>query len=69
MITTSGSGTGIAADVAKIHTMKKAIGSHPLAIASGITPENMAKAKMAPNVYIIKLFVGSCYIRLSNDSF
>lgn len=41
VITTSGPGTGHAADVAKIRAMKQAIGDHPLAIASGITPENV----------------------------
>lgn len=40
--TTSGPGTGIAADVTKIQTMRQAIGSlAPLAVASGITPENV----------------------------
>ena len=43
VITTSGVGTGKAADVGKIRTMKEAIGDHPLAIASGITPENVAE--------------------------
>ncbi len=41
VVTTSGTGTGKAADVAKIQKMKEAIGDHPLAIASGITPENV----------------------------
>ncbi len=41
VITTSGDGTGIAADLSKIQSMKEAIGDHPLAIASGITPENV----------------------------
>lgn len=41
VITTSGVGTGFAPDVWKIRTMKEAIGEHPLAIASGITPENV----------------------------
>lgn len=40
-ITTSGSGTGIAASVDKIRTMKGIIGSHKMAIASGVTPENV----------------------------
>jgi predicted TIM-barrel enzyme len=31
----------MAADVAKIKTMRAAIGDHPLAIASGITPGNV----------------------------
>ena len=41
VITTSGEGTGIAPDLGKIKAMKLAIGTHPLAIASGITPENV----------------------------
>lgn len=41
VVTTSGLGTGLAADVEKIKTMKEAIGTHPLAIASGISPENV----------------------------
>jgi hypothetical protein len=41
VITTSGAGTGSAADPKKIKKMKDAIGNHPLAIASGVTPENV----------------------------
>jgi len=40
VVTTSGIGTGFAPDVDKIKRMKQAIRKHPLAIASGITPEN-----------------------------
>ena len=39
--TTSGIGTGVAADLDKIIKMKEMIGDSPLAIASGITPENV----------------------------
>lgn len=42
VITTSGPGTGHAADVEKIRRMKHALTGTPLAIASGITPENVA---------------------------
>ncbi len=42
VVTTSGLGTAKAPDVAKIETMKNAIGNFPLAIASGITPENVS---------------------------
>ncbi len=42
VVTTSGPGTGQAAEVDKIAEMKQALGDHPLAIASGITPENVA---------------------------
>jgi len=41
VVTTSGAGTGQAATVEKIRIMKQALGDHPLAIASGITPENV----------------------------
>ena len=39
--TTSGSATGVPADLEKIKSMKKGLGNYPLAIASGITPENV----------------------------
>lgn len=42
VVTTSGPGTGEAAPVEKIAQMKSALGKAPLAIASGITPENIA---------------------------
>lgn len=41
VVTTSGPGTGHAADLEKIRRMKLALGNTPLAIASGITPENV----------------------------
>jgi predicted TIM-barrel enzyme len=41
VVTTSGPSTGEAADVEKIRAMKRALGDFPLAIASGITPENV----------------------------
>lgn len=41
VVTTSGPGTGAAASVEKIRLMHGALAGHPLAIASGITPENV----------------------------
>lgn len=41
VVTTSGPGTGLSADPGKIKTMKDALGDTPLAVASGITPENV----------------------------
>lgn len=41
VVTTSGPGTGQAAHVDKIRVMREALGSFPLAIASGVTPENI----------------------------
>jgi len=39
--TTSGSATGVAAEVDKIARLRAALGAAPLAIASGVTPENV----------------------------
>ena len=40
VVTTSGIATGHEADTSKIDTFRRAIGEKPLALASGITPEN-----------------------------
>jgi predicted TIM-barrel enzyme len=42
VVTTSGVATGQEADLGKIETFRAAIGDTPLALASGITPENAA---------------------------
>lgn len=41
VVTTSGPATGKAAAIEKVQTMKRALGAKPLAIASGITVENV----------------------------
>jgi len=43
VITTSGNATGVAPALEKIQTMKAAIGEWPLAIASGMTLDNISK--------------------------
>lgn len=43
VVTTSGAATGVAAPLAKIAAMKAALGDHPLAVASGVTPENVER--------------------------
>ncbi len=42
VVTTSGVATGQEADLGKIETFRRAIGDRPLALASGVTPENAA---------------------------
>jgi uncharacterized protein len=42
VVTTSGAATGAAADLQKVQTFRRALGDRPMAIASGITPENAA---------------------------
>lgn len=43
VVTTSGVATGQAADLGKIRTFRTACGDHPTAIASGVTPDNIAQ--------------------------
>lgn len=43
VVTTSGIGTGSAPDTEKIKSMKEAVGNFPLAIASGMSPENVKR--------------------------
>lgn len=45
VVTTSGAGTGQAIDVDKLRTMRAALDSHPLALASGVTAENAADVR------------------------
>ncbi len=42
-VCTSGAATGIEADDAKIGTFRAALGDSPLALASGVTPENVGR--------------------------
>ena len=51
VVTTSGPGTGESASAEKIASMKQALGDKPLALASGITPENVATVP-TPRRYI-----------------
>jgi len=65
VITTSGAGTGVAADVAKIRTMKEAIGDHPLAIASGITPENVQDYMPYADCFLVATGVSDSHTELN----
>lgn len=41
VVCTSGPGTGVAAEVGKVQELRKGLGEHALALASGITPQNV----------------------------
>jgi len=53
VVTTSGPGTGKAAGVGKIRAMKEALGDFPLAIASGITPDNVTDYLPCSDCYLV----------------
>jgi hypothetical protein len=65
VITTSGSGTGSAPDPEKIAKMKRAIGDHPLAIASGITPENVNLYKDSADCFLVATGVSDSHTELN----
>lgn len=53
VITTSGPGTGQAADFDKIATMKASVGDFPVAVASGVTPENVSTYRNVADCYLV----------------
>jgi hypothetical protein len=67
VITTSGDGTGIAANPRKIRIMKEAIGDHPLAIASGITPENISGYLPYSDCFLVATGVSNSHTELNPD--
>lgn len=66
VITTSGDRTGIAPEINKIRTMKKAIGDHPLAIASGITPENVEQYIEYADCFLVATGVNDSHTELNS---
>lgn len=51
--TTSGIGTGHAADVQKINEIRSFLGDHPMAIASGVSAENVDNYKGIANYLLV----------------
>jgi hypothetical protein len=67
VVTTSGPATGKAADPQKIRTMKEAIGNHPLAIASGITPENVAEYMPYADCFMVATGISHSHTELNPE--
>ena len=64
VITTSGLATGQPADIGKIRAMKGAIGEHPLAIASGITPENVSQYMPHADCFLVATGISTSHTEL-----
>jgi hypothetical protein len=60
VITTSGSATGISADVEKVRKIKGLAGSHPVGLASGVSIENIQD-------YIKNVDISIVSTKISND--
>jgi len=67
VVTTSGLGTGRAADIEKITRMKQAVGDFPLAIASGITPYNIEDYLPISDCYLVATGINK--VSESNDDY
>ena len=65
VLTTSGEATGHAPSVEKIQTMRNAVGSHPLAIASGITPENVERYCAYADCFLVATGVSYSHTQLN----
>ncbi|WP_020475039.1 phosphoribosylanthranilate isomerase [Zavarzinella formosa] len=64
VVTTSGPGTGHAADTEKIRRMKLAMGDTPLAIASGITPENVSEFLQFADCFLVATGISKTFTEL-----
>ena len=67
IVTTSGTGTGKAASIEKIARMKQAIGINPLAIASGITPENIEAYLPYVDCYLVATGISHSFTELDPE--
>ncbi|MGD2067612.1 MAG: BtpA/SgcQ family protein [Gemmatimonadota bacterium] len=64
VVTTSGPGTGLAAQLEKIRIMKRALGDFPLAIASGITPDNVIDYLPVSDGYLVATGISTTFEEL-----
>lgn len=64
VVTTSGPGTGQAASRDKIVALKEALGDSPLAIASGITPENVAEYLDVTDCFLVATGISVSFTQL-----
>lgn len=67
VVTTSGPGTGDAASAEKIRTMKAALGDYPLAIASGVTPENVGDYLDYADCFLVATGISKSFEELDAD--
>jgi hypothetical protein len=67
VVTTSGPGTGIAAARGKIAAMKEAVGDFSLAIASGITPENVGDYLEVADCFLVATGISRSFTELDPE--
>jgi predicted TIM-barrel enzyme len=67
VVTTSGPGTGKAASREKIAAMKRGLGDAPLAIASGITPENVSDYSDLVTFFLVATGISRSFTELDPE--
>ena len=67
VVTTSGPGTGHAASVDKLRAMKEALVGSPLAVASGVTPENVADFMPFVDVFLVATGISRSFTELDPE--
>ena len=67
VITTSGAGTGHAADIEKVKAIHEAVEGHPLAIASGITPDNVEEFLPYIDDFLVATGISDSFHELNAD--
>lgn len=65
VVTTSGIATGSPPDIEKIQKMRRGIGNHPLAIASGMTPENVGQFLPYVDCFLVATGVSDSHTELN----
>lgn len=65
VITTSGEASGIVADVSKILKMRQVIGDHPLAMASGVTVDNVSKYTGLVDCFLVATGISDSHTELN----
>ena len=66
VFTASWSGTGRAAEVEKIMVMKKTLGDYPLAVASGITLDNIREYLPCSDCYLVATGISKSFDELDS---
>ena len=67
VVKTSGPGTGKAAERQKIEAIRRGLGDHPLAIASGITPENIHEYLDLADCFLVATGISRSFTELDAE--
>lgn len=67
VVTTSGSATGSPADIEKIKTIRGLIGTHPLAIASGVNKDNKSIFSEYVDYMLVASSITNAYTEIINE--